>query len=96
MRRQLDSRSSALMELIGHKLRRMPVLPLSLRYPAEVALVARCCDFVRKPATETIDDWASDLYMSVHASFPTRSRVQLHGVASAGLLDRRVAAAVRV
>jgi hypothetical protein len=42
MRRQLDSRGSALMELIGHELRKMPILPLSLRYPTEGALAARC------------------------------------------------------
>jgi AraC-like DNA-binding protein len=65
---ELDSRGSALMEQIGHELRRMLVLPLSLRYPAEGALAARCREFVRKPAIyETIDDWASDLHMSRRA-----------------------------
>ena len=65
---ELDSRAGALMELIGHELRQLPELPLSLRYPAEGALAARCRKFVRKPAIhETIDDWAADLHMSRRA-----------------------------
>jgi AraC-like DNA-binding protein len=64
----LDSRGGALMELIGHELQKLPVLPLSLRYPAKGALAARCRKFVRKPAIhETIDDWAADLHMSRRA-----------------------------
>jgi AraC-like DNA-binding protein len=65
---ELDSRGGALMELIGHELQKLPVLPLSLRYPAKGALAARCREFVRKPAIhETIDDWAEDLHMSRRA-----------------------------
>jgi AraC-like DNA-binding protein len=65
---ELDNRARALMELIGHELQQLPILPLSLRYPAEGALAARCREFVRKPAVhEIIDDWAADLHMSRRA-----------------------------
>jgi AraC-like DNA-binding protein len=65
---ELDNRADALMELIGHELQQLPILPLSLRYPAEGALAARCRAFVRTPAIhETIDDWAADLHMSRRA-----------------------------
>jgi AraC-like DNA-binding protein len=65
---ELDSRAGALMELIGHELRQLPVLPLSLRYPAEGALAARCRKFIQQPAIhQTIDDWAADLHMSRRA-----------------------------
>jgi AraC-like DNA-binding protein len=65
---ELDSRAGALMELIGHELQKLPVLPLSLRYPAEGALAARCRKFIQKPAIhQTIDDWAADLHMSRRA-----------------------------
>jgi AraC-like DNA-binding protein len=64
----LDTRGSALMELIGHELQQLPVLPLFLRYPAEGALAARCRDFIRKPDVhDTIDAWAADLHMSRRA-----------------------------
>ena len=65
---ELDSRARALMELIGHELQQLPILPLSLRYPTDGSLAARCRKFVRKPAIhETIDDWAADLHMSRRA-----------------------------
>ena len=32
---ELDSRARALMELIGHELQQLPILPLSLRYPTD-------------------------------------------------------------
>jgi AraC-like DNA-binding protein len=65
---ELDGRGGALMELIRHELQKLPVLPLSLRYPIEGALAARCREFVRRPAIhETINDWADDLRMSRRA-----------------------------
>jgi AraC-like DNA-binding protein len=65
---ELDGRGGALMELIRHELQKLPVLPLSLRYPIEGALAARCREFVRRPAIhETINDWAEDLRMSRRA-----------------------------
>jgi AraC-like DNA-binding protein len=64
----LDSRGDALMQLIGHELQQLPVLPLSLRYPSEGALAARCREFVRKPTIhQTIDEWAADLHISRRA-----------------------------
>ena len=63
-----DSRADALMELIGHELRQLPLLPLSLRYPAEGALAARCREFIRRPAIhQTIDEWSAELNMSRRA-----------------------------
>jgi AraC-like DNA-binding protein len=63
-----DRRAGALMELIGHELQQLPVLPLSLRYPADGALASRCRAFIEKPAIhQTIDDWAADLHMSRRA-----------------------------
>nr|WP_210301812.1 helix-turn-helix transcriptional regulator [Methylobacterium brachythecii] len=61
----LTGRSGALMELIGHEMRRLPSLPLSLPYPAHGALAARCRLFVQRPEIhETIDDWSGSLGMS--------------------------------
>ncbi|MCE4223163.1 AraC family transcriptional regulator [Methylobacterium sp. C25] len=62
---ELTGRSGALMELIGHEMRRLPSLPLSLPYPAHGALAARCRLFVQRPGIhETIDDWSRALGMS--------------------------------
>ena len=63
-----ESRASAVMELIRHELRQMPILPLSLPYPSHSALAARCRDFAQQPnAHETIDEWSSALGMSRRA-----------------------------
>lgn len=61
----LEGRSGALMRLIEHEMRLLPVLPLSLRYPAAGPLAARCRQFVQDPNIhDRIDDWASALGMS--------------------------------
>lgn len=61
----LGGRSGALMALIGHEMGRLPELPLSLQYPADPGLAARCRAFAERPAVhETIDDWAAALGMS--------------------------------
>jgi AraC-like DNA-binding protein len=65
---ELDSRAAALLQLIAHELQQLPVLPLSLRYPADGALAARCRAFIETPAIhQTIDRWAADLHMSRRA-----------------------------
>lgn len=65
---ELDGRAGALMELIRHEMQQLPALPLSLQYPSNELLAARCRDFVRRPnIQETIDDWARDLGMSRRA-----------------------------
>ncbi len=59
------SRAEAVMALLQHEMRRLPVLPLSLPSPAHGALAARCRQFLREPAVhETIDDWREPLGMS--------------------------------
>lgn len=64
----LDSRASALMELIRHEMEQLPILPLSLPYPAHSALATRCHKFAQQPnAHETIDEWSSALGMSRRA-----------------------------
>lgn len=65
---ELDGRSGALMELIGHEMRQLPILPLSLPYPRHEALAARCRDFVQHPHVhETIDEWSVALGKSRRA-----------------------------
>jgi len=39
---ELDGRAGALMELIQHEMRQLPVLPLSLQYPTHGPLAERC------------------------------------------------------
>jgi AraC-like DNA-binding protein len=63
-----NGRAGALMSLIRHEVRRLPVLPLSLPYPAQETLAARCRKFVRRlDIHETIDDWSAALGMSRRA-----------------------------
>jgi AraC-like DNA-binding protein len=61
----LESRAGALMTLIQHEMRRLPVLPLSLPFPAYPVLAARCQQFLLKPnAHATIEAWSAALGMS--------------------------------
>ncbi|WP_428485289.1 AraC family transcriptional regulator [Rhodopila sp.] len=63
-----DSRAGALMTLIQHEVRQLPVLPLSLPYPAHRPLAQRCRQFLRKPIVyETIEAWSEPLGMSRRA-----------------------------
>jgi AraC-like DNA-binding protein len=63
-----NGRAGAIMALIQHEMRRLPVLPLSLPYPAQGPLAAHCQRFLRKPtAHETIEDWSEALGMSRRA-----------------------------
>ena len=60
-----EGRAGTLMRLIEHEMRQLPVLPLSLHYPAHGPLSARCRHFVQRPNIhETIDAWADALAMS--------------------------------
>jgi AraC-like DNA-binding protein len=64
----LNSRAGALMSLIQHEMRRLPVLPLSLPFPTHDALARRCRRFLREPrAHETIEMWSEPLGMSRRA-----------------------------
>jgi AraC-like DNA-binding protein len=59
---ELAGRSGAMMELIQHEMRQLPVLPLSLSFPAHGQLAALCRQFVEQPNIhETIDAWAKAL-----------------------------------
>ena len=59
------SHSGALMALIQHEMRGLPVLPLSLPFPTYDALAGRCRAFLMKPAVhDTIDAWSDELGMS--------------------------------
>jgi AraC-like DNA-binding protein len=52
------SREAALMHLILHELRRLPVLPLSLPFPTHPRLAALCRDFVAHPTQDgSIEEW---------------------------------------
>ena len=63
-----ESRAGALMALIQHEMRQLPVLPLSLPFPAHGALARRCRRFLAGPTPhETIDDWSTALGMSRRA-----------------------------
>jgi AraC-like DNA-binding protein len=63
-----DSRAGALMALIQHEMRRLPVLPLSLPFPADGPLARRCRQFLRNPTPhETIDEWREALGISRRA-----------------------------
>jgi AraC-like DNA-binding protein len=60
-----DSRAGALMALILHEMRQLPVLPLSLPFPRHAALAERCRQFLLKPeAHAAIEDWSEPLGMS--------------------------------
>ena len=53
------------MKLVQHEMQRLPALPLSLRYPAQGLLAARCRQFVQQPSIrETINDWCEAVGMS--------------------------------
>jgi AraC-like DNA-binding protein/mannose-6-phosphate isomerase-like protein (cupin superfamily) len=63
-----DSRAGALMTLLQHEMRQMPVLPLSLPFPRHPALAARCRRFLDQPTPhETIEAWAQALGFSRRA-----------------------------
>ena len=62
------SRAGAVMALIQHEIRQLPVLRLSLPYPLHDALAERCRRFLRCPSVrETIADWTEVLGMSRRA-----------------------------
>ena len=64
----LDGRAGALMVLIQHEMRHLPVLPLSLPCPMQGPLAVRCQQFLANPsAHETIDAWSEPLSMSRRA-----------------------------
>lgn len=58
-------RAGALMTLIQHEIRQLPVLPLSLPLPQRQDLAERCRAFLREPcAHDAIDEWCVALGMS--------------------------------
>jgi AraC-like DNA-binding protein len=60
-----DSHAGALMSLIRHEMKLLPILPLSLTFPTTPKLAKRCRDFLQEPEVhETLDDWASALGLS--------------------------------
>ena len=62
---KLEGRAGALMQLIEHEVQQLPVLPLSLRYPAHGPLSELCNRFIQAPNIHaTIDTWANALAMS--------------------------------
>lgn len=62
---ELDGRAGALMSLLQHEMRRLPVLPLSLPMPRHARLAGRCRAFLRHPrAHDGIDDWCAALGMT--------------------------------
>lgn len=64
----LDSRAGALMALIQHEMKQLPMLPLSLPFPAHAPLAQRCRQFLLSPtAHETIEEWSVSLGMSRRA-----------------------------
>lgn len=61
----MDGRDGALMALIEHEIKRLPVLPLSLPLPEQMALREKCRAFLTSPTPhETIEDWCRHLGMS--------------------------------
>ncbi|MPZ32457.1 MAG: helix-turn-helix domain-containing protein [Rhodospirillales bacterium] len=59
------SRAGRIMSLLLDEIRLAPVLPLSLPFPAEARLAARCRRFVERPsAQDTIDRWSRGLGLS--------------------------------
>ncbi len=63
-----DSRAGALMALLQHEMRQLPVLPLALPFPANGPLAQACRRFLAHPTPhETIDDWCRALGMSRRA-----------------------------
>ncbi|WP_303984057.1 helix-turn-helix domain-containing protein [Dongia mobilis] len=61
----LTGREGEIMALLLSELRALPVLPLSLPFPADPRLGERCQAFLARPlAHQTIDEWADSLGMS--------------------------------
>jgi AraC-like DNA-binding protein len=61
----LAGRAGALMSLIQHEMRQLPVLPLSLPLPHRAEFAERCYTFLRAPqAHDSISDWCAALNMS--------------------------------
>lgn len=61
----LNGRAGALMALIQHEMRRLPILPLALPLPGHKALMQRCRAFLSRPDPHaTIDEWVRALGMS--------------------------------
>lgn len=61
----LAGRDGALMALIEHEIKRLPVLPLSLPLPEHPVLRDKCRTFLTRPTPhETINDWCHLLGMS--------------------------------
>ncbi|HEX4328113.1 MAG TPA: helix-turn-helix transcriptional regulator [Burkholderiales bacterium] len=59
------SRAGRLMALLIDEIRGAPALPLSLPFPAERKLAARCRRFVAQPsAQDTIESWCGELGLS--------------------------------
>lgn len=60
-----ESHDGAVMALLVHEMRRLPVEPLSLPFPAHAALAERCRRFLQEPTIQaTIEDWSDGLGMS--------------------------------
>lgn len=63
-----ESRAGALMALLAHEMRQLPVLPLSLPIPLHPGLAKLCRRFLERPTPhESIDDWCETLSMSRRA-----------------------------
>ena len=63
-----NSRAGALMALIRHEMRQLPVLPLSLSFPGHTLLAECCRQFLREPTVHaTIGQWSERLGMSRRA-----------------------------
>jgi AraC-like DNA-binding protein len=61
----LQGRAGALMQLIQYEMQQLPILPLSLHFPAHGPLSALCRQFVQQPNIhDTIDTWAASLNIS--------------------------------
>ncbi len=60
-----ESRAGALMTLLLHEMRQMPVVPLSLPFPVHAALAEQCRRFLDRPSPhETIDMWCEAMRVS--------------------------------
>jgi AraC-like DNA-binding protein len=61
----LNGRPGALMSLIEHEMRHLPMLPLGLPFPRRPDFAERCHAFLRRPqAHEAIEDWCTELGIS--------------------------------
>lgn len=60
-----DSHAGAVITLILHEMRQLPVQPLSVPFPASPALAGRCRRFLERPTVrDSIGDWCGALGMS--------------------------------